>query len=91
MPLFHSSKILKIEDMYQLQLLLFMFSYYINILPSPLYSLFTRNCDIHDHYTRCRKDPRAVACNTHIMTKSFGEHFHKISKKANLSHRSRNK
>ena len=57
--------------MYKLQLLMFMFSYYINILPSPLYSLFTRNCDIHDHYTRCRKDPRAVARNTHIMTKSF--------------------
>ena len=71
MPLFRSSKILKIEDMYKLQLLMFMFSYYRNILPSPLYSLFTRNCDIHDHYTRCRKDPRAVARNTHIMTKSF--------------------
>ena len=69
--LFHSSKILKIEDMYKLQLLMFMFSYYRNILPSPLYSLFTRNCDIHDHYKRCRKDPRAVARNTHIMTKSF--------------------
>ena len=71
MPLFRSSKILKIEDMYKLQLLMFMFSYYRNILPSPLYSLFTRNCDVHDHYTRCRKDPRAVARNTHIMTTSF--------------------
>ena len=71
MPLFRSSKILKIEDMCKLQLLMFMFSYYINILPSPLYSLFTRNCDVHDHYTRCRKDPRAVARNTHIMTNSF--------------------
>ena len=66
MPLFRSSKILKIEDMYKLQLLMFMFSYYRNILP-----LFTSNCDIHDHYTRCRKDPRAVARNTHIMTNSF--------------------
>ena len=37
MPLFRSSKILKIEDMYKLQLLMFMFSYYRNILPSPLY------------------------------------------------------
>ena len=71
MPLFRSSKILKIEDMYKLQLLLFMFSYYRNILPSPLYSLLTRNCYIHDHYTRCRKDPRTVARNTNIMTKSF--------------------
>ena len=49
---------------------MFMFSYYRNILPSPLYSLFTRNCDIHDQYTRCRKDPRAVArINTHIICK----------------------
>ena len=71
MPLFCNSKILKIEDMYKLQLLMFMFSYYRNILPSLLYSLFTRNCDIHDHYTRCRKDPRVVARNTHIMTESF--------------------
>ena len=98
MPLFRSSKILKIEDMYKLQLLMFMFSYYRNILPSPLYSLFTRNCDVHDHYTRCRKEPRAVARNTYIMTKilfvrdqSYGENFHKIQKKSNLSHRSRNK
>ena len=94
MPLFRNSKILKIEDMYKLQLLMFMFSYYINILPSPLYSLFTRNCDIHDHYTRCRK----VARNTHILFfilfvryQSYVENFHKIPKKANLSHRSRNK
>ena len=71
MPLFRINKILKIEDMYKLQLLMFMFSYYRNILPSPLYSLFTRSCDVHDHYTRCRKDPRAVARNTHIMTTSF--------------------
>ena len=60
-PLFHSSKILKLEDMYKLQLLMFMFSYYRNMLPSPLCSLFIRNCDIHEHYTRCRNDPRAVA------------------------------
>ena len=71
MPLFRSSKLLRLEDMYKLQFFMFMFSYYRNILPSPLYSLFTRNSDIHDHYTRCRKDPRAVAHNTHIMTKSF--------------------
>ena len=70
-PLFHSSKILKLDDMYKLQLLMFMFSYYRNMLPSPLCSLFIRNCDIHEHYTRCRNDPRVVARNTHIMNKSF--------------------
>ena len=41
------------------------------MLPSPLCSLFIRNCDIHEHYTRCRNDPRAVARNSHIMNKSF--------------------
>ena len=34
-------------------------------------SLSIRNCDIHEHYTRCRNDPRAVARNSHIMKKSF--------------------
>ena len=62
-PLFHSSKILKLDDMYKLQLLMFMFSYYRNVLPSPLCSLFISNCDIHEHYARCRNDPRAVARN----------------------------
>ena len=57
--------------MYKLQLLMFMFSYYRNMLPSPLCSLFIRNCDILEHYTRCRNDPRAVARNSHIMNKSF--------------------
>ena len=31
-PLFHSSKILKLDDMYKLQLLMFMFSYYLHHL-----------------------------------------------------------
>ena len=35
-----------------------------------LCSLFIRNCDIHEHYTICRNDPRAVARNSHIMNKS---------------------
>ena len=56
MPLFHISKILQIEDMYKLQLLMFMFSYYWNMLPLHLCSLLTRNCDIHDLYTICRND-----------------------------------
>jgi hypothetical protein len=71
MPLFHSSKILKINDLYKLQLMMFMYNYYNNNLPSPLCSLFTRNCEIHEHYTRRRNDPRVVAHSTHLMSKSF--------------------
>ena len=70
-PLFHSSKILKLNDLYKFQLLMFMYNYYQNNLPSPLCSLFTRNRDIHGHYTRRRNDPRVIAHSTHLMTKSF--------------------
>ena len=67
MPLFHSSKILKINDLYKFQLLMFMYNYYQNNLPSPLCSLFTRNCEIHGHYTRRRNDPRVVSHSTHLI------------------------
>ena len=91
-PLFHSSKILKLDDMYKLQLLMSMFSYYRNMLPSPLCSLFIRNCDIHEHYTRCRNDPRAVARKILFLRDlSYQEHFPKILRKENLFHRSRDK
>ena len=97
-PLFHISKILKLDYMYKLQLLMSMFTYYRNMLPSPLCSLFIRNCDIHEHYTRCRNDPRAVARNSHIMNNilfvrvlSYGEHFPKILRKENVFPRLRDK
>ena len=48
-----------------------MYNYYQNNLTSPLCSLFTRNCEIHEHYTRRRNDPSFVAHSTHLMTKGF--------------------
>ena len=70
MPSFHTCKILKINDLYKFQLLMFMYSYYQNNLTSPPCSLFTRNCEIRGHYTRRHNDPGVVVHRTHLMTKS---------------------
>ena len=50
--LFFNNKILKIEDLYNWHLGIFMFQLSQNELPSPLIAIFTRNYQIHSYPTR---------------------------------------
>jgi hypothetical protein len=52
LPLFYTLKTLKINDINQLQTLLFMHDYYYNNLPPNFKNYFTTNQQIHTHYTR---------------------------------------
>ena len=51
-PLFKQSGILKISDLYQLEVVLFMYDYmYVhNKLPLSVRNLFKLNCDVYDAY-----------------------------------------
>ena len=51
-PLFYKLKTLKVQDINQLQVALFMFKLKNNLLPSPFHDLFTLNKSIHDYPTR---------------------------------------
>jgi hypothetical protein len=48
-PLFKTCKILKLQDIYELQSILFMQSYETNTLPASFNNMFKHNSDIHPH------------------------------------------
>ena len=55
-PLFYSRKILKVKDIYSLQLGIFMYQYHNNELPNSFRSMFTTNKQIYSYNTRqCNK------------------------------------
>ena len=51
-PLYKKFKILKVSDINKLQVAVFMYSYFKNILPQTFNGLFIFNCAIHSHSTR---------------------------------------
>ena len=44
--------ILKLDDLFKLEIANFMFNYSNNTLPKPLQSLFVQSTDVHSHFTR---------------------------------------
>ena len=56
-PLFKHLNIVKLHDLYELQIAKYMYSYSQNTLPIPLMTLFTSNDNIHTHDTRNRHNP----------------------------------
>ena len=70
-PLFHKFRILKLWDIYNLQLAQFMFKMYTKELPKPLLERFVINSEIHGHYTRNRTNPRIPLVRTSIASKAI--------------------
>lgn len=56
-PLFSESKILKLDDIYELEVGKLVYDAMHNTLPKPLSFLYNPNCTIHSHNTRQRGNP----------------------------------
>ncbi len=67
-PIFKSLKILKIEDMINVELTKFGYLFTKSQLPTPLMSLFKPNSNNHRYYTRGRNYPRIEA---HTLRKKY--------------------
>ena len=70
-PLFRSTKMLKIKDMYEYKMAKFMYLFNTNILPKPISEMLTMNTEIHDHFTRNRKNPHIQYRRTQIASKTL--------------------
>jgi len=70
-PLFHSKKILKVKDVYKLQVAVFMYKNDKSTLPTSLSNIFTLNRDFHNYNTRHRNDPVVPKHNIDICTRSI--------------------
>lgn len=67
-PLFLSLKTLKIQDLYTLQLAIFMYQFYHGLLPCDLLdqNYFTTHSDVHNYNTRYANDIRIGQTNTKL-------------------------
>ena len=70
-PLFHKLRILKLSDIYHLQLAQFMHKMYHKELPEPLNDKFISHSQIHDYNTRNRTHPRLPKIKTVVASKSI--------------------
>jgi len=55
--LFQKMKILKLNELYDLQVSTFMFKYMNSLIPNPLKTLFVLNKQLHSYNTRNRNNP----------------------------------
>ena len=51
-PLFHKYDILNVYDMYKLEVGVFMYRYFANLIPESFNTFFTKRSDIHDYHAR---------------------------------------
>ena len=70
-PIYKKLDILKISDLYALQLNIFMYKYNKNCHPNALNNIFTSNSDIHSHNTRHCQDQHIAMRRLHSTSKSF--------------------
>ena len=71
LPLFLAREILKVQDIFKLQLTIFMYKYYNLQLPEQLLNIFTRNTDVHTHNTRHNRGPHTISRRSNVMSRSF--------------------
>ena len=74
-PLFKDSKVLKLDDLFKLEVGKFMYDGIHNTLPKPLSAFHTPNSVIHGHDTRQRYNPhvqsrRSVVANNSLLHKA---------------------
>ena len=70
-PLFYKHNSLKIGDIYLLQLGIFMFRLNSDSLPRSICSLFTKNEDVHSHFTRHCKEFHQLFARTTLSYRTF--------------------
>ena len=84
-PLFARKKVLKLSDIYHLQLGKCMYSFTSNKLPNPLLTIYTPNYEIHNHNTRQRNNPHIKSHRTKRASNSITikgpEYWHNIQQK----------
>ena len=67
-PLFQKLHVLKLDDIYKVQVAKIIFKYKHNLLPLPIQSLFRSNSDIYKGVTRQSYDLHVKKCRTNIAT-----------------------
>ena len=70
-PLFKQLNILKLKDLYELQVEILIYDFVNQRLPDPLLDLYIYHGDSHDHETRHSTDPKPPATNSELMRRSF--------------------
>ena len=70
-PIFKHLNILKLTDMYEVQLKLFMYGFVNKTIPAPLLNIYEYHGDIHNHATRHSTDPKPPKVNSELMRRSF--------------------
>jgi hypothetical protein len=70
-PIYKKLNILKFQDIYKMQVLLFIYKFRNNILPPICNTFFTVNSSIHDHRTRQHNDFHPPLCRTETRKKSL--------------------
>ncbi len=70
-PLFKSTQILKVKDMYEYKLAKYMYLLNAGVLPKPIIAMLTINNEIHGHNTRNKNNPHIQFRRTNIASKSL--------------------
>ena len=70
-PVYKNNKIIKLDDLIELELAKFMYKFVEKSLPMPLLQLFTSNEQVHNYNTRGRQDARTMQHESSIFSKSF--------------------
>ena len=70
-PLFKRLNILKLKDLFEQQVKLFMCDFVNKVLPDPLPGIYEYHGDIHGHETRHSTDPKPPNVNTEFIRRSF--------------------
>ena len=70
-PLFKHLRILKLDDIYKLQVAKIIFKYKQNGLPNPIQSLFVTNYDVHNRNTRQSHNLRVQKPRTTLATQNI--------------------
>ena len=77
-PLFAILKVLKLEDIYEMQLAKFIFGLYKNNMPKPLQSFFSTNSEIHHYGTRNRCNPIIRLHKSNVAARSIFSQSYKL-------------
>ncbi len=70
-PIFKELKIVKLKDLFELQVNIFMYDFVNGLLPEPLLGIYRYHGNIHEHETRHSTDPRPPKVNSEAMRRSL--------------------
>ena len=77
-PICANLGIMKMQDIYELQLARFIYSLYNNQVPKPLKTFFSLNSDIHQYNTRNRNNPVLRLHKTNVAARSIYTRSYKL-------------